>query len=127
MGNFFSNIVAVAYKEASILRHDKALIATIFIQPIIMLLLFGGALSNKPANVPWVVLDQSHTGMSRRLLEEIESTGYFVPPRAVSSYDQGKAELKHGRALAFVVIPAGLRRQAADQSARAACVRPGAR
>ena len=49
------------------LRHDKALLATVFAQPIMMLLLFGFALSNKPANVPWAVLDQSHSALSRRL------------------------------------------------------------
>jgi len=108
--SFLVNVAAVAYKEASVVRHDKALLATVFAQPVMMLLLFGLALSNKPANVPWVVLDQSHTALSRRLLEEIQATGYFLPAQRVASYDEGRHRLQTGAALAFVVIPQDLRR-----------------
>src|SRR5512143_2038790 len=88
--SFWSNVAAVAYKEASVVRHDKALLATVFAQPVMMLLLFGLALSNKPANVPWLVLDRSQTALSRRLVEEIQATGYFLPPRAAVDYEEGR-------------------------------------
>ena len=39
--SFWSNVAAVAYKEASVIRHDKALLATVFAQPVMMFLLFG--------------------------------------------------------------------------------------
>jgi len=104
-GHFWSNVLAVAYKEASILRHDKALIATVVMQPVMMLLLFGLALSNKPANVPWIVLDRSHSAVSRRFIQEVQATGYFLPPRPVTSYEDGRALLKKGDALAFLVFP----------------------
>jgi len=109
--SFWSNVAAVAYKEATVLRHDKAVLATVLIQPIIMLLLFGGALSNQPANVPWVILDQSRSADSRRLIQSIQVTGFFLEPGYVASYDEGQALLKHGNALAFLVIPSDLRRQ----------------
>ncbi len=64
---FWSSIAAVAWKETQLLRHDKAFIAVVLIQPVVMLTLFGWALSNKPANVPWAVLDWSSTPTSRRL------------------------------------------------------------
>jgi len=105
-----SNTLAVAYKEAMVLRHDRALIAMVLAQPLIMMLLFGIALSNKPANVPWVVLDRSDTELSRRLVQEIEASGYFLRPRYVSGYAQGRAALQHGAAVVFLVLPEGLRR-----------------
>src|SRR5512135_1035375 len=108
--HFWSNVAAVAYKEASVVRHDKALLATVFAQPVMMLLLMGFALSNRPANVPWAVLDQSNSAQSRRLLQEIQGTGYFVAPRPVWSHDEGQRLLKRGDALAFVVIPSDFRR-----------------
>jgi ABC-2 type transport system permease protein len=107
---FWSNVAAITYKEASIIRHDRALMATVFAQPVMMLLLFGLALSNKPANVPWLLLDQSQTAASRRLAQEVEHTGYFLPPRPIASYDQGVDLLKTGHALAMIVIPSGFRR-----------------
>jgi ABC-2 type transport system permease protein len=109
---FVSNVLAMAYREATVMRHDKAFMAVVTVQPLMMLLLFGGALSNKPANVPWAVLDHSRTQVSRRIVTEIESTGYFLAPRTVESQAEGEALLLRGTALAFVVIPAELRRDA---------------
>jgi drug efflux transport system permease protein len=108
--SFWSNVAAVAYKEASVVRHDKALLATVFAQPVMMLLLMGFALSNKPANVHWAVLDESATTLSRRLVREIEGTGYFVAPQPVWSHEEGEQLLKRGAALAFLVIPKDFRR-----------------
>jgi len=104
-GRFWSNVLAVAYREARALRHDQAFIAVVIMQPIMMLLLFGLVLSNKPANVPWIVLDRSHTPVSRRLVQDVEATGYFLAPRPVSGYAEGRALLRGGRALALLVIP----------------------
>lgn len=107
---FLSNILAVAYKETVALRHDRAFLGAVLVQPIMMLLLFGFALSNKPAHVPWVVLDQNRSGASRGLLEAVQTTGYFLAPRAVDSYEAGIEHLRRGDAVAFVVIPADFRR-----------------
>ncbi|MCK6553624.1 ABC transporter permease [Candidatus Binatia bacterium] len=107
---FWSNVAAVAYKEASVLRHDRALLVMVFAQPLIMLLLFGLALSTKPRNVPWVVLDRSNTVLSRRLIQEVDASGYFLPGARVGSYEEGLARLQRGAAAAFVVIPADFRR-----------------
>lgn len=109
--SFVGNLAAIAYKEGTVLRHDKAFIAMVLIQPVIMLLLFGGALSYRPANVPWLVLDQNHSVDSRRLIREIQASGYFLPVRKVGSYEEGQYELKVGKALAFIVIPADFRRR----------------
>ena len=107
-----TNVLAVAYREGTVMRHDRAFLGVIAIQPVVMLLLFGGALSNEPANVPWAVLDQSHSAVSRRLVEEIQATGYFLPPVAVASYDDGHARLERGRVVALVVIPYDFHRAA---------------
>lgn len=118
LARFWSNVIAVAYKETSGLRHDKAFLATVITQPIVMLLLFGFALSNEPANVPWAVLDQSHSGLSRRFVQSVQSTGYFVAPTVVTSYDAGQHLLRTGRAVALVVIPRDFRRAAGRAGAQ---------
>ncbi len=110
-GSFWSNTWAVAYKEAVLLRHDRALIGMIFAQPLMMLMLMGFALSNQPTNVPWVVLDQSGTAESRRLVREIQTTGYFLEPRAVRDYAEGRERLRGQEAIAMVVIPRDFRRE----------------
>jgi ABC-2 type transport system permease protein len=102
--HFWSNVMAVAYKETMALRHDKPLIATLLIQPISFLIILGVAVSFTPRNVPWAVLDRSQTAVARRLVSEVETSGYFLPALPVGSYDEGHGLLQRGQAIAFLVI-----------------------
>jgi len=111
-GRFLSNVLAVAYKETQVLRHDAAFITVVLAQPIMMLLLFGACLSNEPANVPWSVLDRSQTVQSRRLIEDVQATGYFRPPVAVQSYDAAIERMRRGKSIAVLVFSSDFRRDA---------------
>jgi ABC-2 type transport system permease protein len=104
MRRVVSNILAVAYKEAMAIRHDSGLLATLIIQPVSFLIILGIAVSFTPRNTPWAVLDWSGSPTSRRLVQEIEASGYFLPPVSVTSYDAGRARLQEGRAVAFLII-----------------------
>lgn len=116
--SFFANVVAVAYKEAAIIRHDKPFLSMVFVQPWMMFLLFGFALSNEPANVPWAVLDQSHTALSRRLVQEIAATGYFRRPQPETDYGHARERLRGGEVLAVLVVPQGFARDVERGGAR---------
>jgi ABC-2 type transport system permease protein len=108
--SFWTGVFAIAYREATVLRHDQAFLSMIVAQPIIMMVLFGWGLRNEPANVPWVVLDRSQTTASRRLVGDIQATGYFVPPVSVTDYADGEARLRAGKAIAMLVVPRDYRR-----------------
>jgi len=115
---FWSNVWAIVYKEATIIRHDRAFLSVVLIQPWIMFIVFGLVLSNEPADVRWAVLDQSQSALSRRLVEQIQASGYFVPPVRETSYQQARERLRAGDVLAVVVIPASLARDAERGSPR---------
>jgi ABC-2 type transport system permease protein len=108
--SFWSGVFAIAYREATVLRHDQAFLIMVLAQPVIMVLLFGWGLRNEPANVPWLVLDRSQTAASRRLVGDVQATGYFLAPRAVAGYDEGRALIADGDALAMLVVPRDFRR-----------------
>ncbi|HZP41088.1 MAG TPA: ABC transporter permease, partial [Candidatus Binatia bacterium] len=61
---------------------------------------------------PWAVLDRSETTLSRRLVADVQATGYFLRPRVVRSYAEGRRLLATDGALALLVIPRDLRRDA---------------
>jgi ABC-2 type transport system permease protein len=124
--HFWSNVGAVAYKEAAILRHDKPFLGVVFVQPIMMFTLFAVAISNKPANVPWAVLDRSQSAASRRFVEEIGATGYFLAPRAVARYEDGRTMLRDGKTLAFLVVDRDFARDLARGQAKAQLLLDGA-
>lgn len=108
--SFWTNVLAVAYREALIVRHDRAFTGIVAIQPVMMLILFGVALSNRPANVPWAVLDRSLSAPSRRLVQEVRLTGYVRPPVWVQSYDEGRRMLREEQATMLLVVPRSFRR-----------------
>jgi ABC-2 type transport system permease protein len=103
--SFWSNVLAIAYRESLIVRHDQAFLGIVFVQPIMMTVLFGVALSNRPANVPWAVLDRSQSAVSRRLVQEVQVTGYVRPPVHVQSYDEGRRMLREEDATMLLVVP----------------------
>jgi ABC-2 type transport system permease protein len=115
---FWSNVFAIGFKEARALRNDRAVVVMMLVQPLIMVLLFGGVVSNTPRHVPWSVLDRDRTEASRRLVEAVATTDYFLPPTSVQSYAEAEAKLRRGAALAVLVIPETFRRDAADGHAR---------
>jgi len=107
-----ATILAVAWKEAAIMRHDKAFMGMVVAQPVMMLFLFGAAVTMVPKDVPWVVYDRDQSALSRRFVEEVQSTGYFAPWQRVDSYEEGRARLARGKAVALLVIPEDFRRDA---------------
>jgi ABC-2 type transport system permease protein len=115
---FWSNVFAVGFKEARALRNDPATIAMMLVQPVIMVLLFGGVVSNTPAHVPWGVLDRDQSEASRRLVQEIATTEYFLPPVAVASYAEAEKRLERRGVAAVLVVPSEFRREAALGRAR---------
>jgi ABC-2 type transport system permease protein len=115
---FWSNVFAIGFKEARVLRNDPAVLAMMLIQPVIMTVLFGSVVSNTPANTPWAVLDRSRIETSRRLVEAIQTTGYFVPPQPVFSYGQAESLLARGEAVAVLVIPDDFERELGRGQAR---------
>lgn len=116
--SFCSNVAAIAYKEAAIIRHDKAFLSMVLVQPWMMFLLFSFAVSNKPANVPWAVLDQNHTALSRRLVQEIQATGYFLWPEVETNYGHARERLRGGEMLAVLVVPQSFARDVERGGAR---------
>jgi ABC-2 type transport system permease protein len=107
---FIGNVLAVTSREAGVLRNDKGFLSTVLAQPIILLLLFGYGLSNEPANVPWAVYDRSNSTPARRFVEDIQQTGYFLPPKSIRSYEEARALLGRQKAIAVLVIPRDFQR-----------------
>ena len=110
---FVSNVLAIAYKEASLLRHDRTIIQNVLIQPIMLLIVMGFALRFTPRDIPWAVLDRSQTSASRQLVADIQTSGYFEPVRHLRSYAEAHDLLKRGKLVGVVVIPDDFRRDAA--------------
>ena len=73
--------------------------------PMLLLVLFGYALTLDVDNVPMVVWDQSNTPQSREFLSRFQGSPYFSIRRYIANYPQIDRAINSGQALAALVIP----------------------
>jgi len=102
----FRRMSAMARKEIlHILRDPRSLLAAIA-QPLMMLLLFGYALSLDVDHVPTIVYDLDRTPQSRAMIDEFRGSGYFDIIEVANDYRPIEKGMDTRKALLGVVIPA---------------------
>ncbi len=66
------------WKEFIELFRDRALLPTVFIMPVVQLVLFGYVVSADVRNLSTAVVDQDHTVASQKVSDALLNSGYFV-------------------------------------------------
>ena len=101
----FRRTRAVFLKECRhIVRDVRSLIIALAI-PLLMLLLFGFALSLDVDRIPTLVYDADHTSVSRELIQRFAGSRYFQIRGYVDSYEPIEHGIDRGRILMGLVIP----------------------
>ncbi len=100
-----SRTAAVFHKESlHILRDPRSLLMALAV-PLVMLLLFGYALTLDVDRLPTLIYDQDGTPESRALIQRLAGSRYFQILGNVNGYDAIEREIDHNRCLLAVVIP----------------------
>ena len=101
----FQRLAAIARKEfLHVLRDWRSLYLSLAI-PVILILLFGYALTLDLRNVPTVVWDQSKSHHSRDLLELFDGSPYFLMTGYYESYRDLQLAIERGTAMIAIIIP----------------------
>ncbi len=103
-------LLAVSRKEVLQLRRDRRSMTLAFLLPLLLLLLFGYAISWDVRDVPTAVWDADRTPESRALLAAFWSSGYFSEVARVDDERAVRAALDRGEALLVLVVPRGFAR-----------------
>ncbi|MFL5496127.1 MAG: ABC transporter permease [Gemmatimonadales bacterium] len=93
------------WKELVQLRRDRFTLAMMLGIPAIQLVLFGYAIQTEVRHLHTVVLDESRTPESRRLIEVLRNTGNFDIVEQVRTRAELTDRIEAGRASAGLVIP----------------------
>jgi len=97
--------IAIARKELiHIVRDTRSLLAAIM-QPILVLLLFGYALSLDVDQVPTVIYDADRSPQSESLGKQFEGSRYFNVIQRTDNYGAIELAMEQRRALVGIVIP----------------------
>lgn len=93
-------------KEFLHIWRDRRTLAMILLQPVILLLLFGYALTSDVKHTPLAVWDQDGSPASRALVQRFRQSQYFDPDFYVTTYDEIEDLIDGSQVKAALVIPA---------------------
>jgi ABC-2 type transport system permease protein len=97
----------MARKEVIQIRRDIRTLIAALIMPVVLLFLFGYALSLDVNDIPTIIEDRDRTLLSRDLVQRLTASGYFSLVRYADRSEEIDAALDRGEALMALVIPEG--------------------
>jgi ABC-2 type transport system permease protein len=107
-------IVTILVKEFQELFRDAKMRAIVFIAPLIQILIFGYAATYDIREIPTAVLDRDNSTLSRRLVNQLESSGYFKIQFRLQSPAQIDTLMGNGSVWCAIDIPNDFGEQIAD-------------
>lgn len=100
-------LLAVARKEMLQLRRDTRSLLLAFAVPIVLLIIFGYAITWDIREIETAVLDYDNSARSRELVDRLRSSGYFKVTHRIERPHQIDELMNRGRIRIAIVIPAG--------------------
>ena len=100
-----SRVAAFAHKETLEIVRDPITVWIALVMPLIMLFLFGVALSFDVRNAPLLIVDHDRSAASRALSDQFLNTSYFALAGAPDNEREAEHALMQGRARAILSIP----------------------
>src|SRR3989337_2236362 len=98
-------IKAIAQKELIQIRRDPLSLAMAFLMPVLLLLIFGYAITLDVNNLTTIVYDLDKSSLSRELVSELTASGYFSVVRSADSGKDIDHYLDSGKARVALSIP----------------------
>ncbi len=111
MKRFLLRTVAVAEKEVTHILRDRQILAFALGIPLVMVFLFGFAVSFDVEHIPLVVVDQQHTASSRSVVAKYLSADTFEEVARREDADEVEPLFRSGVAKAALVLPPDLDRK----------------
>lgn len=96
---------AIARKEFIHVFRDRRSLGMAIIMPVILLFIFGYALTTDVDQVPLALWDQSQTAVSREFISHFTGSRYFRVAVEAANYAEVERAIDDGTALAGLVIP----------------------
>jgi ABC-2 type transport system permease protein len=101
----YRRLRAVCIKELHHITRDARSLGMALAVPVMMLLLYGYALSLDVDHIPTLIYDQDQTSASRDLIRQFQGSKYFEIRGFVNGYEPIKRAIDRNQALMGLVIP----------------------
>lgn len=97
--------LALVRKESLHIRRDPRSLAMAFLMPVLLLVLFGYAITLDVNNLDLAVYDQDRSAASRDYVRAFPASNYFTVVTNAATYAEAEAAVVSGRAHLALVIP----------------------
>jgi ABC-2 type transport system permease protein len=101
----FRRLLAISRKELLQFRRDTRSLLLAFLLPVLLLVLFGYAITFDVEHIATAVLDQDRSARSRELIDAFRSSGYFTVTEQLARSSDIDPALEGRRAQVALVIP----------------------
>lgn len=101
----FIRLKAIARKELIQIRRDTLSLAMAFAMPVLLLVIFGYAITLDVNNLPTIVYDLDRSSLSRELVSGLTTAGYFKVVRMADDDREIERYLDSGKAKVALSIP----------------------
>ncbi|MFA5881581.1 MAG: ABC transporter permease [Eubacteriales bacterium] len=98
-------LLSIIKKEIIQIKRDPPSLIMAFVLPIIMLLIFGYAVTTDVEHIKTAVFDEDKSAESRGLVQMFKNTGYFDPDLNVSNFKEMTYLIDSGKARVGIIIP----------------------
>ena len=98
-------LAALIRKEFIHILRDMRSLTIIFLMPVIMILVYSYAITFDIKDIQLALLDESRSPESRRLVEHLTGSHYFVIADEVISRNEIEGTFLNRRAIAVLIIP----------------------
>lgn len=102
-----TRLLAVARKEAIQLRRDPGSLLLAFLLPLLLLVIFGYAITWDVTQVPAAVVDTDRSARSRELIDALRASGYFRIEEFADDARPVEEMLDRGAIQLILTIPSG--------------------
>ena len=107
----FVRISGLIRKEFTLIFRDRGTIAMLIILPIMLLIVFGFAISLDPKNLPTAIINYDYSPLTRNFISNLQTSGYFNIVDPSSNESTVKQELESGKLSFAMTIPANFTRK----------------
>lgn len=101
----WQRLKSIIFKEIIQIKRDPASLAIVFVMPIVMLLLFGYAVTTDVDHISMTVFDQAKSRESRQIVAAFENSGFFNVTQYTENYHEIRQTIDAGTVKTGLVIP----------------------
>lgn len=98
-------------KEFILISRDRGTVAMLIVMPIMLLILFGFAVSLDPKHLPTAIISYDHSPLTREFVSNLQTSNYFHIVNTMADERETKQKLNSGRISFALTIPANFTRK----------------